>query len=987
MKKFYILFFIHFVTYSFAQKVLNKPITTTTRVTDKNSITMQPGFSFSANSSISFRAYIEGSPAPQPTPDPTPPETNPGNQNDIANENYIRTLECLKEDCSKKKEAVVYFDGLGREKQALQVAASPTGKTIVTPFEYDGFGRQAKEFLPFPIASSDNKISSVTDGSSFYSTLTGDTTPYSEKTFEDSPLNRVLFQAAPGETWKKGADHEIGFSYETNTNGEVLRFDVSLDTNYVPTLVENGNYSTGTLYKTVTTDENKQAIQEFKDKEGRVILKRINILKKGELNSSGNHDTYYVYDIYGNLTYVLPPKLIEVKDYKNNLDELGYQYQYDEKNRLVEKQLPGKGREYIVYDKQDRLVGTQDALMKAENKWLFTKYDKFGRIAITGIEGTSIKRTDLQSYINTLGDNNVSRDSNGYKHDNITIYYTTNGYGASNHVLTVNYYDDYPATASKSTEKNIASGKSLNGLPTHSIVREIDTWNFMYSTTFYDDKYLRPVQTYSTNVLGGYTQINSTLDFRGKVLTTVTKHKRTSSDEEITVKETFDYYENELLKTHTHQVNNNPVEYLVQNSYNEINQLVNKKVGNDNPSTPLQNVDYKYNIRGWMTDINDVDKNNSLFSFKIGYDKVSNSLNKYYNGNIAETIWRTNSNNDVKTYTYDYDGLNRLMNANFINVTKNKSNIYSYDYTYDEKIKGYDHNGNILGIDRNGDKDDKLNPIDDLSYGYKANSNKLLSVTDALAEKKGFDDGNKTGDDYAYDANGNLTKDLNKGISLIKYNYLNLPTEVLWNASRKINYSYDASGVKLRKTVTDGSTITTTDYVNGFQYVKKGNSEPVELQFFPTAEGYVNVTNNNFNYVYNYTDHLGNVRLSYRKSFEEACTNDSFNNGTGSGNSGIIKPCLPSLLEDSIKITIVEENNYYPFGLKHNGYTPNIIGNKNYNYKYNGKELQTDLDINLYDYGARNYDPAIGRWFNIDPLAEKMRRHSPYNYAFNNPVY
>ena len=85
-------------------------------------------------------------------------------------------------------------------------------------------------------------------------------------------------------------------------------------------------------------------------------------------------------------------------------------------------------------------------------------------------------------------------------------------------------------------------------------------------------------------------------------------------------------------------------------------------------------------------------------------------------------------------------------------------------------------------------------------------------------------------------------------------------------------------------------------------------------------------------------------------------------------------------------ISFLEENNYYPFGLKHSGYTASTIGNKNYNYKYNGKELQTDLDINLYDYGARNYDPAIGRWFNIDPLAEKMRRHSPYNYAFNNPI-
>ncbi|SHG48719.1 RHS repeat-associated core domain-containing protein, partial [Flavobacterium defluvii] len=87
---------------------------------------------------------------------------------------------------------------------------------------------------------------------------------------------------------------------------------------------------------------------------------------------------------------------------------------------------------------------------------------------------------------------------------------------------------------------------------------------------------------------------------------------------------------------------------------------------------------------------------------------------------------------------------------------------------------------------------------------------------------------------------------------------------------------------------------------------------------------------------------------------------------------------------------IQDENSYYPFGLKHIGYGAPVI-NSNYKYKYNGKELQDDNiggnQLSLYDYGARNYDPAIGRWMNIDPLAEKMRRHSPYNYAFDNPVY
>ncbi|MEJ5104365.1 RHS repeat domain-containing protein, partial [Chryseobacterium sp. MYb328] len=102
--------------------------------------------------------------------------------------------------------------------------------------------------------------------------------------------------------------------------------------------------------------------------------------------------------------------------------------------------------------------------------------------------------------------------------------------------------------------------------------------------------------------------------------------------------------------------------------------------------------------------------------------------------------------------------------------------------------------------------------------------------------------------------------------------------------------------------------------------------------------------------IYNYADHLGNVRLSY------------FKNGTG--------------------IEVLEENNYYPFGLKHEGYN-GLTGNPNYQYKYNGKELQ---ETGMYDYGARMYMPDLGRWGVVDPLAEISRKFSPYNYAVNNPI-
>ena len=157
-------------------------------------------------------------------------------------------------------------------------------------------------------------------------------------------------------------------------------------------------------------------------------------------------------------------------------------------------------------------------------------------------------------------------------------------------------------------------------------------------------------------------------------------------------------------------------------------------------------------------------------------------------------------------------------------------------------------------------------------------------------------------------------------------------------------------------------------YLSGFQY------KNTILQFFPHAEGYVNAklikSNYKFNYVFNFTDHLGNIRLSYS---QDPVTN-------------VLK--------------IIEENHYYPFGLKHTNYNSDIATFKvqnetvtiapsntvDYKYKYNGKEYQDELGLNMYDYGARNYDPAIGRWMNIDPLAEQYRRWSPYNFCVNNPM-
>ena len=346
------------------------------------------------------------------------------------------------------------------------------------------------------------------------------------------------------------------------------------------------------------------------------------------------------------------------------------------------------------------------------------------------------------------------------------------------------------------------------------------------------------------------------------------------------------------------------------------------------------------------------------------------------NGNIAETTWRTASDNVRRRYGYSYDYLNRLRDAYY----QIPGTTMPLAQCYDEYLT-YDKNGNIMSLFRNGEVDDPNNvqEIDDLTYEYD-DGNKLLKVTDATTHSAGFKDGNTANNpDFEYDGYGNMIKDRNKEIEEIVYNHLNLPKKIIFENNNTIEYLYDANGTKLKKKVTEGSTITNTHYIDGYQYKED------KLDFFPTTEGYVKATQTSgggiggggvsYNYVFNYTDHLGNIRLRYA-----------------------INP-INQWLE------IVEEDHYYPFGFKHNGYNAQnyVFGSigegpveliptnpgllETYKYKFNGMEYQSEMGLDFYDFGARNYDPTLGRWMNIDPLAELMRRHSPYNYAFNNPIF
>ena len=894
---------------------------------------------------------------------------------------------------SNSKDVVVsitYYDDLGKPQQNIVSKQSATGKNIVTHMEYDSYSRQAKDYLPYKSSNQaidfeNNALTSTLN----YPDYTGQN-PYSEKLFESSPLSRVLKQGAPGTDWALGNGHEIKIDYLTNIASEVKLYVANATWNttnkiFDITFSQNGtsNYAANQLFKTITKDENwisglNNTTEEFKDKEGRVILKRT-------YDNSIAHDTYYVYDQYSNLTYVIPPL---VTNLTAQLDGLCYQYKYDVRNRLVEKKLPGKQWEFIVYDKLDRVVCTGPAFSPFTNitgsGWLNTKYDVFNRPVSTSWISANFSSTTRPSVQNAYNNTvNLSETKNATATDSPAINFVSCRYSntviptSGFHFLTVNYYDDYNFSFAPSTIPATVEGQSVfynttvkpKGILTGSWVR-VPTTSILYdnekSYTLFDYK-ARPIRNYKSNYSLGYIQTDSKLQsLTGRVDYTITNQLKQTGGAVITVKDEYTYSDQDRLLIQTNQINALPKQLIVSNTYDELGKLQSKKVGGTDVTGAigLQKVDYSYNIRNWLTEINKINTLTvgtdplDLFAFKISYNTTNDvpgyTGTKLYNGNISETQWQTAYDQPLlsRKYAYKYDALNRLKNAYY----QKPGNVNPIPDSYNENLT-YDKNGNILTLNRNGTSEAPapVVPIDNLVYNYDTNSNKLIKVTDNQPFPSGFRDGANLATEYTYDVNGNMITDANKGISTaITYNHLNLPLSVFFPTGN-IAYIYNANGEKVKKvvTVTTPSSITTTDYLDGFQFVNN------TLQFFPTSEGYVNAVSG-FKYVYQYKDHLGNIRVSYSTPNNIVTAAD-----------------------------IIEENHYYPFGLKHAGYNTNVTSGftEGLKYKYNGKELQEELGLNVYDYGARNYDSALGRWMNIDPLAEKSRRFSPFSYALNNPVY
>ena len=639
------------------------------------------------------------------------------------------------------------------------------------------------------------------------------------------------------------------------------------------------NFS-GQLSVIKTTDEDLNVSYTFTDEMGHVVLTR-------QMKGSETHDTYYVYDDKSNLCFVLQP----MYQSSANLDLYAFQYKYDGRNRCIWKKLPGAGYMEMVYDNADRLVFSQDGNQRAltSGNWTYYKYDGLNRLTEQGTCTNKVTTSGTNVLVQHFYDSYAFRSQAGFNNSN--------------------FPDD-------------ASGNGKGAL-TASVATVLGSSNKIYTAYYYDIKG-RVVKTVQSNPLGGYDVAATVYTFTNKPATVTHTHTASGKTTRTEVY-TYSYDHADRLLKVEHTLGGTKIT-LADYAYDNLGRLQSKSLH----GSATNKLTYAYNVRGWLTGIS-----GSKFTQNLYYNNGNGTAK--YNGSISSMTWKAGNESTVRGYKFTYDGLDRMLNATYGETAGISTNANRFS----ENVTGYDKNGNIKTLQRYGQTAASgYGLIDNLTFTL--GGNQLTRVDDAVATSaynNGFEfkDGVKQANEYNYDSNGNLTKDLNKGITNISYNCLNLPSVVTFSDGSTITYTYAADGTKLKTVHKTGSTTTTTDYCGNVVY------ENGVQKLLLTDEGYVTLSDNKYHYYLK--DHQGNNRVVINQSG-----------------------------------TVEETNHYYPFGgvfASSGNVQP---------YKYNGKELDAKKGLNWYDYGARHYDAVLGRFTTNDRFAEKYYSMSPYQYGANSPV-
>lgn len=813
-----------------------------------------------------------------------------------SNQNYVQTETMLTENGEHKITTIEYCDGLGRPYLTATTGLNTAGTTAYSLKTLMYPNNAVEEWLPgisdqaieWKEASEIRQLSKETNVES---------NPFRSITYD--VLGRELYSLGVGDKWHS-ANKYSSIQRFTNVKSGVAKLTVKqYRANKNNDIVENGVWETGSLSAEQTMDEDNKGMIVFTDFHGQKILER---------RFSGTdkyNDTYFVYNDYGLLSYVLTPMFQKEK----SLGKYAYKYLYDTQNRLISKCLPGCEPIRYWYDDEDRLVFVQDNELQIKGKCRFMFYDVKGRVVLQGLcsnqpsnclSGIAITQTK------GLFDTGFSNPS--------TLQLVSPEFEA------VYYYDNYdffnvPAFSNYGYVNQMKKTANTNamGLQTGSIVMA-SNGEKLYRVNYYTEKGLA-YDTRQSMLEGKLLLSRSNYSFTDNPLRTVYELCQGARIDSIVFENRYNQNNDALMST-TISYNGAPACSVSTLEYDKLGRLVKNTLPNK-----AGNIEYEYDIRNAVTKIQSY-----TYSEAIGYEGL-------YNGNIASTENFYGDYEEAGSYAYEYDVLNRMTKATFSN-----NNKYSEEADYDD-------NSNILHLKRWGKHNDgNYKKIDDLTYSYLGNQ--LSNIEDKagqLVYDGSFDfKESGTSENYAYNTNGSMTFDPNKGLT-IDYSDMGHPKKMTFNNGNTTEYTYSIEGEKLK---VEWNTANTT--TNRVEYVGPFILKDGKLDAFLFSGGIATIANNQATFHFYIKDHLGSNRIV--------------------------------VSEDG---TIKQKLYYYPFG----GLYGDVCVNPEFQrYKYNGKEYDHQHGLDLLDYGARMYNPVIGGWHSIDPSAEKYYHLSPYCYCGNNPI-
>ncbi|MCY1635203.1 DUF6443 domain-containing protein, partial [Marinifilum sp. D737] len=550
-----------------------------------------------------------------------------------AGKNYIASYGFKKEKATfndrnnvdKANTTIEYQDGLGRPTQQIAVNSLPQGYSVVQAFEYDSLGRQAAQYRSLPMLG-DSKYKK--DWKQYLQDRYENT--YKAESSYDA-FNRVNKQGSFGEEYALSKRPKITHYGMNQAAVESYTIDLNSDQ------FKKKTYTKGTLIKTAVYYEGITNVV-YKNMNGQVVRKgAVQGNQKGDVDHNSGLLTDYVYDDHGNLRAILPPQAkgdITKKEYV-------YKFHYDERNRLVKKEIPGAGSITMQYDELDRLVRETDA----KGVTSYIKYDELSRPVETGY----LKKQSAVSDQHSAGKETV---------------------------LSRTYYDNYDFNFAKANSCSTEHAESNLGRITGSEIRVLGTDTWIKAVSYYD-KEGRVIEAISQNNTDGTDRVTSSYNFEGKV--TETHVSKTFNGKKYSSKREYDYGKaGELLNVH-HGVNGQSSIVLSSFRYNNDGSLAEKRLHNGSIKT-----NYTYDELDRMVKA----RSKKLFELELAYDSSLKGANNqfYYDGSLSAMAWKS-KNKKRYTYSFDYDKWKNLSAAN------------STDHPYTTEYH-YDRNGNMDWLKR-----------------------------------------------------------------------------------------------------------------------------------------------------------------------------------------------------------------------------------------------------------------------------------------------